>query len=71
MRLLCTLILSLTAVVCTALWNTAIGKVMSIIIAGWLAVNVFGLDLTTVESVTTTVKDNPHVIVDTALEWLL
>ena len=55
----------------TALANTVIGKFLLIGISGWIAVNVFGLELSSVREVGEILPYDPHYIVELGLDALL
>ena len=55
----------------TALANTVIGKFLLIGISGWIAVNVFGLELSSVREVGEILCNDPHFIVELGLDALL
>lgn len=62
------LILGIFALVITALVNTAIGKIVLIGVASWVAVNIAGIDITDVKGMVTMLKDDPTYAVEFAVE---
>jgi|11BtaG_2_1085332.scaffolds.fasta_scaffold115696_2 hypothetical protein len=61
-------ILGVTALVITALINTAIGKVVLIGVASWIAVNIAGIDITDIKGLASMVKEDPTYIAEFAIE---
>ena len=70
-KIVATVLIGCFAVGITALANTVIGKFLLIGIAGWIAVNVFGLELSSVREVAEILRNDPHYIVELGLDALL
>ena len=70
-KIVATLLIGCFAVGITALANTVIGKFLLIGISGWIAVNVFGLELSSVREVAEILRNDPHYIVELGLDALL
>lgn len=62
------LVLGTFALVITALVNTAIGKIVLIGIASWVAVNIAGIDITDVKGMVNMMKEDPTYAVEFAVE---
>ena len=67
-KIIVSVILGVTALVITALLNTAIGKVVLIGIASWIAVNFAGIDITDIKGLASMVKEDPTYIAEFAIE---
>ena len=67
-RLILGLTLGMFALVITALVNTAIGKVVLIGVASWVAVNIAGIDITDVKGMVGMMKDDPTYLAEFAIE---
>ena len=67
-KIIVSVILGVTALVITALLNTAIGKVVLIGIASWVAVNFAGIDITDIKGLASMVKEDPTYIAEFAIE---
>ena len=67
-KIVVSVILGVTALVITALLNTAIGKVVLIGIASWVAVNIAGIDITDLKGLASMVKEDPTYIAEFAIE---
>ena len=59
------------AVAITALANTMIGKFILIGISGWIAVNIFGFELSSVKDMSEVIANDPHYVVELALDAFL
>lgn len=70
-KIAATVLIGCFAVAITALANTVIGKFLLIGISGWIAVNVFGLELSSVREVAEILRNDPHYIVELGLDALL
>ena len=70
-KIVATVLIGCFAVEITALTNTVIGKFLLIGISGWIAVNVFGLELSSVREVGEILRNDPHYIVELGLDALL
>ena len=67
-KIIVSVILGVTALIITALLNTAIGKVVLIGIASWVAVNFAGIDITDIKGLASMVKEDPTYIAEFAIE---
>lgn len=67
-KIIVSVILGVTALIITALLNTAIGKVVLIGIASWVAVNFAGIDITDIKGLASMVKDDPTYMAEFAIE---
>ena len=67
-KIIVSVILGVTALVITALLNTAIGKVVLIGVASWIAVNIAGIDITDLKGMVSMVKTDPTYAVEFAIE---
>lgn len=67
-KVLLGLILGTFALIITALVETAIGKVVLIGIASWVAVNIAGIDITDLKGLASMVKEDPTYIAEFAVE---
>ena len=67
-KIVVSVILGVTALVITALINTAIGKVILIGVASWVAVNIAGIDITDLKGMVNMVKDDPTYVAEFAIE---
>ena len=70
-KIIATVLIGCFAVAITALANTVIGKFLLIGISGWIAVNVFGFELSSVREVAEILRNDPHYIVELGLDALL
>ncbi len=70
-KIVATVLIGCFAVGIIALANTVIGKFLLIGISGWIAVNVFGLELSSVREVAEILRNDPHYIVELGLDALL
>ena len=62
------LILGTFALIITALIETAIGKVVLIGIASWVAVHIAGIDITDIKGLASMVKSDPTYLAEFAVE---
>ena len=67
-KIIVSVILGVTALIITALINTAIGKVVLIGVASWIAVNIAGIDITDIKGLASMVKEDPTYIAEFAIE---
>lgn len=67
-KVLLGLILGTFALIITALVETAIGKVVLIGIASWVAVNIAGIDITDLKGLASMVKSDPTYLAEFAVE---
>ena len=67
-KIIVSVILGVTALVITALLNTAIGKVVLIGVSSWIAVNMAGIDITDLKGMVSMVKTDPTYAVEFAIE---
>lgn len=67
-KIIVSVILGVTALIITALINTAIGKVVLIGVASWIAVNIAGIDITDIKGLASMVKDDPTYMAEFAIE---
>ena len=70
-KIVVTVLIGCFAVGITALANTVIGKFLLVGVSGWIAVNVFGLELSSIREVTEILRNDPHYIVELGLDALL
>jgi len=70
-KIVATVLVGCFAVGITALANTVIGKFLLIGISGWIAVNIFGLELSSVKEIAEILRNDPHYIVELGLDALL
>ena len=70
-KIVATVLIGCFGIGITALANTVIGKFLFIGISGWIAVNVFGLELSSVREVAEILRNDPHYIVELGLDALL
>jgi len=70
-KVVATVLIGCFAIGITALANTVIGKFLLIGISGWIAVNVFGLELSSVREAAEILRNDPHYIVELGLDALL
>lgn len=70
-KIVVTVLIGCFAVGITALANTVIGKFLLIGVSGWIAVNVFGLELSSIREVAEILRNDPHYIVELGLDALL
>ncbi|MDB2403041.1 hypothetical protein N9W43_07565 [Litoricolaceae bacterium] len=70
-RIMIAVLVGCFAVAITALANTMIGKFILIGISGWIAVNIFGFELSSVKDMSEVIANDPHYVVELALDAFL
>ena len=70
-KIITTVVLGCFAIAITALANTMIGKFILIGISGWIAVNIFGFEMSSVREMSEVIANDPHYIVELALDTFL
>ena len=70
-KIITTVVLGCFAIAITALANTMIGKFTLIGISGWIAVNVFGFEMSSVREMSEVIANDPHYVVELALDAFL
>ena len=65
------LIITAAIIIMTALANTAIGKIALVAIASWSLVNIWGVAITDVETMTQLIYEDPQLAIEYALSWFL
>ena len=70
-RIMIAVLVGCFAVAITALANTMIGKFILIGISGWIAVNIFGFELSSVKDMSEVIANDPHYVVKLALDAFL
>ena len=70
-RIMIAVLVGCFAVAITALANTMIGKFILIGISGWIAVYIFGFELSSVKDMSEVIANDPHYVVELALDAFL
>jgi len=70
-KVIATVLVGCFAVAITALANTVIGKFILIGISGWIAVNIFGLEINNVKEFVEVVRNDPSYLVEAGLDVFL
>ena len=70
-RIMIAVLVGCFAVAITALANTVIGKFILIGISGWIAVHIFGFELSSVKDMSEVIANDPHYVVELALDAFL